>query len=423
MTHNFANIIENKTIQEFYKKKYFISDELLNALIENSKILLLGTTGAENISKAMAYIFDYVYKHFYRPVKQFDYYDTIRNIEKYFHDYFEQYNENYNFEIIRFSRWDNSPIYLSKRVSDIIKKLDGELFTHKDFYMKKCDYIMWILYLKNFNEIFKYCTHNYFLFKVNDEKFKDIISMNDLLLKKNTIQKIEFDLFREKTNPKVFSIDVKELLHKNSISDYEKEIFTIITGEYKCLFNLNHGYINQEESIIILEEIYEGQLKENIEEALKELNDIEETRLMFGIKIKSLWKNIFKVYNIKLPDRIYNQNGELLDSQEELTIDDFFYYLELAKKLHYRRGYTFSEKFYSPNGYKFIPDWIINDNIIVEYFGLLERDDLINYKLTSLAKMRYFYSLTDYHFVPLFREDFKNKDLILHKLRPYIPEL
>ena len=134
------------------------------------------------------------------------------------------------------------------------------------------------------------------------------------------------------------------------------------------------------------------------------------------------YPDTFKVGDFKY---IYSSDGVRLDSNEEYTVHE--YLLKNFNKVQFNGNSTKNPAKWINEKYNesYIPDWIINDNIIVEHFGYScpssAKPRFINYIEKSNRKIDYFLSLSDYSFVSLFSEDLRF-DLkgVKDKLSPYI---
>ncbi|WP_226035605.1 hypothetical protein [Aquibacillus saliphilus] len=185
----------------------------------------------------------------------------------------------------------------------------------------------------------------------------------------------------------------------------------------------------------------EKALKQLIEEKLKiDIADIP-NKISYGFLKDNFQKfigvcdthyssNLFEWINETYPNTFkrkdfYNtitSDGYRMDSMDEVKIHEILVKSD-CKIAYFENKQLIKEKFVNEayNEY-YVPDWIINDNIIFEYFGWYNKKQYGKYKTTTKymdkadRKMKYFHSLKDYRFMPLFPADLKNIDLLISKL-------
>ncbi len=101
-------------------------------------------------------------------------------------------------------------------------------------------------------------------------------------------------------------------------------------------------------------------------------------------------------------------DGKVCDSKEELMIHNFFIHnLKCAsiKKERIRFTNNIEKETY-------IPDWIIkqgNQKFIIEYFGLYQSTRFPEYTEKVKRKMKYYNSLSNYTFIPIMPDDYREK--------------
>ncbi|WP_137743243.1 hypothetical protein [Robertmurraya siralis] len=106
--------------------------------------------------------------------------------------------------------------------------------------------------------------------------------------------------------------------------------------------------------------------------------------------------------------RISDIDDTKLDSIEEKQVHDIL--LRNFQRVYKPKNRNSSE--FKNKNESYLPDWIINDELIVEYFGLYlekpETDYMKNYKKKTHRKIKYYNKLKKYNFVPLFPDDLHN---------------
>jgi hypothetical protein len=173
--------------------------------------------------------------------------------------------------------------------------------------------------------------------------------------------------------------------------------------------------------------------KDNIITNLEDLNNININKCLIKYKLATLnlkydipfmltmiYGNKINYHNYK--NRISDIDDTKLDSIEEKQIHDLIIKnIKNVNKPKKSNDYKFVNKKHN-EGY--IPDWIINENLIVEYFGLYV-DKPVNdyqegYKNKTIRKIEYYNTLENYKFIPLFPKDLKNNYIgIINKFKNY----
>ena len=127
----------------------------------------------------------------------------------------------------------------------------------------------------------------------------------------------------------------------------------------------------------------------------------------------NVYKCLLELFPLDLNKDMFSSlsasDGTRCDSMEEVLIYNFLLSNNIPIK------YT-GKKFRIKNkedGESYCPDWIINDNIIVEYFGLYtvkkyNNSLLENYREKTHRKVKFYNSLEDYKFIPLYKSDLKD---------------
>jgi len=150
----------------------------------------------------------------------------------------------------------------------------------------------------------------------------------------------------------------------------------------------------------------------------KQAGEIRVWKYLQDYKLGSLLKPHYNIYDflIKHYSHIFNENnlklniakdGTKLLSLEEMTIHNYF--INTGYSPEYcgtKRKYLFND---TVNSKSYIPDWILNNNIIVEYFGYYNHSStskrFIDYREKTEQKINFYNNLPDYKFIPLFKED------------------
>lgn len=104
-------------------------------------------------------------------------------------------------------------------------------------------------------------------------------------------------------------------------------------------------------------------------------------------------------------------NGIKFDSREEYAIHNWLV-SNINKNIKYVEKYSeykFHNKEFDEN---YVPDWIIDENIIVEYFGWYNENNnlkrYVKYNEKTKRKIKYFSNLQNYSFIAIFPQDLKN---------------
>jgi len=260
---------------------------------------------------------------------------------------------------------------------------------------------------KYINNIYKKCD-------INDIKKSIVMSQVNglninLIFSKCTGTEGEFEIFK---NFKCYTKIQREAFVR---------AFEHIKNEHGVI--LKNGHIKPlsiDEKIEMLELFYNNDLRNIIDKYKNEFSLLEKVRRKLMINTH-LWNKILRRYEIEKPNKIYNQDGIQLDSEEELIIDNFFrennieYYKYNYEKHKDKHGFHY-DKNRANNRYE--PDWIINENIIVEYFGFLDTDTK-KYTQKTIEKIRYYRQLRDYYLIDIYPENLNNLDQILKIIKKF----
>jgi hypothetical protein len=163
--------------------------------------------------------------------------------------------------------------------------------------------------------------------------------------------------------------------------------------------------------------IKDGTIKE-----LKDVSNVVNYKTFDNNKLLSLlrlYKNVEDVFIKNYPEvfkkgdfsYIYSSDGIRLDSNEEYQIHELL--LDNFNNIQYNGNATKNSTKFTNDKFNeyYIPDWIINDNIIIEYFGYICENSkqirFIDYNKKCNRKIEYFSSLSNYTFISLFKEDLK----------------
>ncbi|WP_144498346.1 hypothetical protein [Bacillus pumilus] len=149
--------------------------------------------------------------------------------------------------------------------------------------------------------------------------------------------------------------------------------------------------------------------------------EIDIKRYMKNYGLGTLLKPSFNIERFLIGNypRIFNEENLLLNissdglkmlSKEEMTLHN--YLLQGSIDVIYC-GLDRNYQFIDPKTNKtYIPDWIINDNVIVEYFGYFNKSSnhirFTKYRHKTQDKISFFNSLIAYKFIPLYKEDIQN---------------
>jgi hypothetical protein len=118
-------------------------------------------------------------------------------------------------------------------------------------------------------------------------------------------------------------------------------------------------------------------------------------------------------------------DGTRLDSKKELLIHELLLSNKFKIK-YYENKQTAKRWTNSKFNEYYVPDWIINDTLIVEYFGLYvtkcygDYNLITNYIDKADRKIKYFNGLKNYEFIALFEQDLKNNyEGLINKFAEY----
>lgn len=143
---------------------------------------------------------------------------------------------------------------------------------------------------------------------------------------------------------------------------------------------------------------------------------------------ENVYKCLLEMYPKELNEDMFNSlvasDGTRCDSMAEVLIHNFLINKNIPIKYTGRKFRIKNEI----DGESYCPDWIINDNVIVEYFGLYTEKSyniplFDNYREKTHRKIKFYNNLPDNKFIPLYKSDLKNnfKGLIEKFTRLGIP--
>ncbi|QZY56657.1 hypothetical protein [Crassaminicella profunda] len=236
---------------------------------------------------------------------------------------------------------------------------------------------------------------------------------------KNTLEWVKFIYLANEVNKHSHTINVFDFLKKpKTNTEEEKQALNRALSEIKNLYG-NQCLVSNKNKIIALNnlylELYNMSLKDFIEHCIKyQTNDLEKIKEAMMIRRPGLWKDILRECTIRAKKNLKTREGENVDSEAELIIDNFFHQYNIP---HKREPIEIYNK--NRNGI-YIPDWLVNGKIIVEYFGWLDTH-LIPYEKKTNEKIRFYHSLIKrgIYFVPLFYEHLKKPKRILLELNKF----
>lgn len=203
--------------------------------------------------------------------------------------------------------------------------------------------------------------------------------------------------------------------------DFFNFIYPNRWNEWDYTFTKRGFWTKKDNRIKALKYLIENELKINIEEIPYNIsygflvNNHHKLSLICDSYYKSdIYKWIDECYPKKFKkDDFYKhlaEDGTKLDSREEKIIHNWL-------SLHFKKVKKPSrtEKIFNEQYNEFyVPDWIIDDTIIVEYFGLYNdnykgKNKIIkNYKDKANRKIDFFNSMSRYNFIALFPYDLKD---------------
>ena len=304
----------------------------------------------------------------------------------------------------------------------------GSKFTIEELY--SIEEIIDVIFRREFGDYNgKSCKKNKHLIAVvskQEEKIEKIkMKYLDYILKRNDINDIQKVILAEKINVAGRKRKLKNyLIIPSTKLKIEKVALERVLDELIDKFEYKFqqtSYLTAEKKFEMLEEFYSNGLKNIIEGYLKELNSLEKVRERMMINT-NFWKRIIKKYNIKKPDKIFSQERYILDSLEELEIDNFFHEYDIQHiKYNYEKHKSIHSFNYDPTNLikRYEPDWIVNGNIIVEYFGYLDMETKL-YTNKTIDKIRYYRQLKDYYFVDIYRENLKQLENVLRIIKKFM---
>jgi predicted GNAT family acetyltransferase len=127
------------------------------------------------------------------------------------------------------------------------------------------------------------------------------------------------------------------------------------------------------------------------------------------IWINECYPNVFNPedFNINVAS-----DGTQLDSKEELLIHEWL--IKNVSNVKYIDRTDKQNKFYNQkDDENYYADWIINDKIIVEYFGMYDHyftnEIYQRYMVKADRKIKYYKSLSNYDFIDIYHTDLKSK--------------
>lgn len=132
---------------------------------------------------------------------------------------------------------------------------------------------------------------------------------------------------------------------------------------------------------------------------------------------------LFELYNPDLNKDFFNINYSTdnirLKSKEELLIHE--YLISKYNNVLYCNNSNKNKWYNLKYDECYIPDWIIDNNIIIEYFGFLNKnsstDRFIKYEKKTKRKIEFFSNIPDFTFIDLYKEDlFNNLTGVKNKL-------
>ncbi len=239
------------------------------------------------------------------------------------------------------------------------------------------------------------------------------------IIAENSIDKIRDILLAKEVNKYAKVIEIQKFLRLPKIKNMEEQ--EACNRAVKELLN-EYGYSNiltTESKITALEircqEKYHISLEEYIQKCLEtQTRDLEEIRKVLIIS-DGVWKAILKRYDIKKGKAQRTEEGQTVDSEAELKIDNIFH--------RYNIPHVKGVKFVNNSGNKekmYIADWLIDGKIIVEYFGWLDTS-YVNYKEKTNNKIRFYSNLINrgIYFVPLYFENLEDVNCLLLKLNQF----
>lgn len=162
-------------------------------------------------------------------------------------------------------------------------------------------------------------------------------------------------------------------------------------------------------------------LVDNIITNINDLARLPVTKLMYHYNLKTILKihrhDIGFLFSKYYPNyfnkdsfgKKYASDGTKLDSTEEVLIHEWLIkYFNNVK--YYENNNDKNNKWYNKiDDENYVADWLINNNIIVEYFGFLnhynKNEKFSLYAQKTERKIKYFSSLDNYYFVDLYHND------------------
>jgi hypothetical protein len=143
----------------------------------------------------------------------------------------------------------------------------------------------------------------------------------------------------------------------------------------------------------------------------------------YGLLFSTILPNYFSLEDFG--KNFYAFDGTKLDSKEEVLIHEWL--ISNCKKVMYfnnngKQEFKWHNEKMNEN---YVADWMINDNIIIEYFGWYnptsKHQRYVSYNNKVNRKIDYFNGLDNFKFVPLFPKDIrKNLEGVRNKIKEVI---
>ncbi|MCB2340874.1 hypothetical protein [Clostridium estertheticum] len=371
-------IYDHNIVKKYCKNNDLLMNEKLKVEIKKISKILIELTETNNVSESIGYILDTYRAQYYYKFNKNDIYYTLITIN----------------DFIFFKSKTRPRCFID-------------------------NFTLEIIYRQNYSKISVHCKNiSNFYNEDIDEFFQTKIRINNKLLTENDIEGIHKALLLNPINGrKIFTNIEDKLLRHPLIKTLQVEAFYSILHEYCKLFEIPITKMSQEKKVEELEKLYNNNLQKEIYDVLKYNPNSECARTFMNINVR-LWTFIRKKYMIKIPKKVYDFEGNCLDSKDELFIDNYFHSKNIKHRRLSKSGLD-PKMFYDKiNNCYFLPDWIVNDNIIVEHFGYLGRDSA-KYAKSTIKKQQYFSSLLNYYFISTFPQNLTIENLD-HIFKPYI---
>ncbi|MCB2299614.1 hypothetical protein LGL55_10435 [Clostridium tagluense] len=369
-------IYDHELVKKYWENNYPTSIKEQKEQIKKTSKLLIELTSTKSVSEAIGYILDTYIAHYYNKYSKNNFYYTLTNIHDFIFD-------------------------------------KTRCFTNK--------YILEILYRQNYSRIAVHCKNiSNFYNEDNDEFFQTKVRINNKLLTENDLDYIHKVLLSNPINGRdIFHEIDDKLLESPFKKKLHAEAFHSLLCEYCNLFEVNMSIskMSQEKKVQELEKFYDNNLEKEIYDVLKDNPTSNKARTYMNINTH-LWKFIREKYMIKFPEKVYDIEGNRLDSKDELFIDNYFHEKNIKHRRLSRKGLD-SKMFYDEVSKSyFLPDWIVNDDIIVEHFGYVGRNSA-KYAKDTIKKQQYYISLPNYYLISSFKRNLTTENLD-HLFKPYL---